>query len=176
MGKKTPLFLWGQIHAYAAAGMTPGQVANKIGRCRTTVRYHAIKHNISFHPRRPRTQLWSMEEDAALRALAAAGVKRDDTARKIGRSYNGVCKRAQELGVRFQPHPRFKGWAADEDAKLLELIAAGATQSEAANVLKRGLVGIRRRTAQLGKQFMSQAERNLLNGSVSGSWTLEKIK
>ena len=47
---------------------------------------------------------WTAEEDIRLRELAGLGVRLRNVALKLGRTENGVRKRARQLGVNLQPN------------------------------------------------------------------------
>lgn len=93
---------------------------------------------------------WTKAEEARLTELAAGDMSWDAIGAELGRSGRACAEKARSLGVRKSRTIRTDAWTSEEDARLVELRAAGTGYEEAARELGRSTGACRDRARVLG--------------------------
>jgi transposase-like protein len=108
---------------------------------------------------------FSADETEALRELATAGISMVEAARRLHRHHSTVLRNARKLGLEWrrpQPIPRpakapkgsgGRRWTDAEDARLRQLVTAGASIDRAAKDLDRQASIVWRRADRLGLRW-----------------------
>jgi len=108
---------------------------------------------------------FSADEKSRLRKLATAGITRVEAARRLERSHSTIVRRVQELGLEWRrpalrpkPPKLPKGspgrlFTPEEDQRLADLVAAGATIDQASKELDRQGSLVWRRAKRLGLRW-----------------------
>lgn len=98
------------LRAMAGEGATLAAIADRLGRCVTSVRGKAQRLNIALGtrcmPHGRSVPRWSAAEDEALAELAAQGKSSGQIALEIGRSSNAVQSRAARLEIALLARPQ----------------------------------------------------------------------
>ena len=93
---------------------------------------------------------WTETEEARLVELATGDMSWDAVGAELGRSGRACAEKARSLGVRKARTVRMDTWTPGEDARLVELRAAGTGYEEAARELGRSAGACRDRARVLG--------------------------
>ncbi len=94
--------------------------------------------------RRRKGARWTPQEEALLRSLVRQKVPLNEIARQLGRGHDGIYRRTIELKlVPDLERGNHEYFSEEEDARLRDLIRAGAGMSEISERLDRGANGLR---------------------------------